>query len=42
MDLLQPQEGVVIFDNHGLFWKAELFVSWSRPDHSAITWQKTA
>lgn len=40
MGLSQPQG--VIFDNHGLFWKAEWFVSWSRPEDLAITEQKTA
>lgn len=29
MVLLQAQEGVVMHDNHGLFWKAEWFVPWN-------------
>lgn len=36
------QEGVVIHDNHGLFWKAEWFVPWSIPEDSSTTQEKTA
>lgn len=32
MVLLQAQEGVVMHDNHGLFWKAEWFVPCNIPE----------
>lgn len=42
MVLLQPQEGVVTHDNHGLFCKAEWFVPWNIPEESSVTEENTA